>query len=71
MTIERAKVRPTEHYRGSDVDVVFLGPDLLCQVNGQQIGGYWLNAEAASANGRRYIDQVEDEKARKARGAAA
>lgn len=61
--IKRKKVGPTEKYCGHEIEARFLGPDLLCYVDGQEVGNFYLTAEAARAAGRRYVDNIE--KARK------
>lgn len=61
MGIKRKKVGKTEHYKGHEIEARYMGPDLLCCVDGQEVGHFYLTAEAARAAGRRHIDQVEKE----------
>ena len=64
MKIDRPMVNE-ETYRGRRIVTSFMGPDLLCHVDDMQIGDYWIDARSALAGGRRYVDQVEDEKTKK------
>lgn len=58
MTVARKQIGPAETYRGHIIVVRHMGPDLLCYVDGNQVGDFWLTAEAAGAGGRRYIDDI-------------
>jgi len=60
--IERKTIGETEHYKGHEIEVRYMGPDLLAYVDGQEVGNFYLTAEYARAAGRRYIDQQEKEK---------
>lgn len=60
--VERRLVGPVLRYRGHEIEARLLGPDLLCYVDGQQVGEYWLTAQAAHNAGQRHVDTIEDEK---------
>lgn len=64
MAIERKKVGKTERYEGSDIDVRFMGPDLLAIVDGVELPNFYLTPEAARAAGRRYVDEQLRERAK-------
>ena len=32
----------SQHTWGREIEALFIGPDFLAHVDGQQIGGYWL-----------------------------
>lgn len=66
MAIERKKVGKTERYKGSDIEVRFMGPDLLAYVDGMELPNFYLDAEAARAAGRRYVDEEQKERKAKA-----
>lgn len=61
MAIERDVVGKPETYQGRTIEARFCGPDLLCYVDGLEVGNFYLTVEAAKAAGRRYVDQVLDE----------
>ena len=48
---------PVKH-KGRTIEVRHMGPDLLCEVDGVDLGAFYLNSEAAVAGGRRYIDLI-------------
>jgi len=56
MAIERQIVGKSE-YRGSEITVRHMGPDLLGYVDGVELSGFFINTAAAIAGGERYIDQ--------------
>jgi hypothetical protein len=51
-------------YRGSEVQVRRYQPDYLAYVDGNQVGSFWISAEAADKAARRHIDAVLEERAR-------
>lgn len=65
--LERKLVGPVQQYRGHTIEARLLGPDLLCYVDGQQVGEYWLTAQAAHSAGQRHVDALEDAKKEKRR----
>ena len=58
MSIERKTVA-TSHYKGHTIKVKFLGPDLICEVDGKELPNFYLNAEATRLAGERHIDELE------------
>lgn len=60
-TFQRPVVGEPEKYKGRKIEARFCGPDLLCYVDGQDVGQFHLNVEAAKRAGRLYIDQCERE----------
>lgn len=63
MSVERRKVGKTERYGGSQIEVRFMGPDLLAYVDGVELSNFYLTPEAARAAGRRYVDDQKKAKA--------
>ncbi len=63
------QVGSEEQYRGHSVIVTYYGPDCLAYVDGQQVGDFWIDVNAARMGARKQIDQVEDEKAKARRKA--
>lgn len=57
MAVERKIVGKSE-YKGSEITVRHMGPDLLAYVDGAELSGFFLNTAAAIAGGERYIDQM-------------
>ena len=52
------KVISETTYRDHRITVRFCGPDLTCEVNGKELGPFYLDAEHARKAGMRHIDQV-------------
>ena len=52
------KIVGTEKYEGANIVVRFLGPDLLCEVDGVELGGFYSDVEAAKRSGRKYVDDI-------------
>jgi hypothetical protein len=63
MSFKRKTVGEVEQYKGHRVSALFCGPDLLCSVDGMEIGSFYLTVEGAKRAGRSYVDQVEQEQA--------
>jgi hypothetical protein len=59
----RPQVGPTEFYRGRALIDRACQPDVICEVDGEDLPAFYLDAESARAGGRRYVDQIEKEKA--------
>ena len=64
--VNRMPVGEPLQYKGHTIEAKFLGPDLLCYVDGAELGSFFVDAESARKGGMRYVDQVEKEKADKA-----
>ena len=62
MSFQRKVVGEVETYLGRKIAALYCGPDLLCAVDGVEVGNFYMTVEAAHAAGRRYVDQVEKEK---------
>lgn len=62
MTLNRPIVGEPIMYKGRRIEARFMGPDLLCCVDGSEVGHFYLNAEAARKAGRQYVDQLEKDK---------
>lgn len=64
MSLTRKQVGDAERYHGAKLTAHYLGPDLLCCVDGTELSGtFYTNVEAALAAGRRYVDaQIKEEK---------
>jgi hypothetical protein len=56
------RVRPLigqpEMYLGRKIEVRHVGPDVLCEVDGVDLGSFFLNQPAAIEGGKRYVDAV-------------
>jgi hypothetical protein len=65
MSFQRKTVGEPMQYRGREIRALFCGPDLLCSVDGMQIGNFYLNVDTAKRAGVSYVDQVEKELADK------
>jgi hypothetical protein len=64
--LKRRQVGDAERYHGRRLHAAHMGPDLLSYVDDVELGGFYLNVEAALAAGRRYVDgQIKEEKSRK------
>lgn len=63
MAVTRRLVGEPIKYKGHRVEARYMGPDLLCYVDGREVGHFYLNAEAARKAGRDHVDQLEKEKA--------
>jgi hypothetical protein len=53
--ITRKLIR-SETYQGATIEARWMGPDLLCFVNGTELGSFYIDAAAAIEGGQRYID---------------
>lgn len=56
--VERKQVGQPEQYKGHTITVHFMGPDLLCRVDGQDVGGFWITSHHAIQGGKRHIDEI-------------
>jgi hypothetical protein len=69
--IKRKLIR-SEAYQGRTIEARWMGPDLLCFVNGTELGSFYIDAQAAIDAGSRYIDAdikaAADKAAQTARG---
>jgi len=61
--VERRQVGEAIPYRGHVIIVRFFGPDLICEVDGEDLSAFYLTAEAARKGGERFVDDVEKAKA--------
>ena len=69
MALERKIVGKPEKYRGRTITIRYMGPDLLCEVDGIELSGFFVDVEAARSGGQRYVDaeiKAEEEAAAKA-----
>jgi hypothetical protein len=53
--IKRKLIR-SEIYQGRTLEARWMGPDLLCFVQGVELGSFYIDAQAAIEGGQRYID---------------
>lgn len=68
MSVIRKQVGAAEAYRGSKLTAHYMGPDLLCYVDGVEMPGFYLSVEAAHRIGRMYVDaQLKEEEAARAK----
>jgi hypothetical protein len=65
MGLKRKLIRQ-ETYQGRVLEAVYMGPDLLAFVNGVELASFYIDTEAALAAGRRYADEEEKAKAKRA-----
>jgi hypothetical protein len=57
------KIVATDVYEGRRITVRYMGPDLLCEVEGIELAGFYLNTEGAYGAAHRYIDaEIKEEK---------
>lgn len=64
MSAQRKQVIEPVVYRGHKITATFAGPDLLAQVDGDELPHFYVNSQAAIKAGERYIDaklKVEEE----------
>jgi hypothetical protein len=61
MNVQRQQIGEAIQYKGRDIVVRHMGPDLLCFVDGQEVGNFYIDRPAAIDAGVRYIDQIEKE----------
>ncbi len=72
MTFQRKLIRseiytPSQSTTRYRIEARFMGPDLLCYVDGQELGSFYLDAPGAIEGGQRYCDLREKDK-REGRG---
>lgn len=60
---KRKQIGDAETYRGHTIIVRFTGPDCICEVDGEDLPPFYVDAESARAGGRRHVDEVEKSKA--------
>lgn len=53
-------------YRGSSIIARYIGPDLLCEVDGNELPNFYINRTAAINAGQRFIDARASEREKKA-----
>lgn len=64
--LQRKQVGDAERYHGRRLTAHYMGPDLLSQVDGVEMSGFYRDVESALAAGRRYVDaQIKEEEKRK------
>jgi len=52
-----------QKYRGYGISCTRYTPDVLCFVNGQQFGCFWISAEAAVKAAENFVDRsIEDKR---------
>lgn len=59
MTFERKAIGEPYSYKGRKIVLRIVQPDLLCEVDGRQVGSFWLDWESGLAAGKRHIDDEE------------
>ena len=62
MAIKREQVGKTLTYNKHKIVVRFLGPDLLCYVDGHELNGFYPTAESARIAGRKYADLIDSQR---------
>ena len=60
--VERKQIGDTLNYRGHEIVARFLGPDLLCYVDGSELAPFYADLNAAQKAGMRHVDLIEKEK---------
>ncbi len=55
MSVTRKLIR-SEAYQGRTLEARYMGPDLLCFVNGTELGSFYIDAQAAIEGGQRFVD---------------
>jgi hypothetical protein len=53
--VKRKLIR-SESYEGRTIQARYMGPDLLCFVDGVELGSFYIDAQAAIDGGQRFID---------------
>lgn len=62
MAIQRRTVGSATLYRGGKIEAKHCGPDLLCYVDGVELGGFYASVEGVRKAGMRHIDaQLKEE----------
>lgn len=59
----------SEDYRGYQIHVKYMGPDLLAYVGEEELPGFYLDSQAALAAGKRYVDDKIREEIKSKKGA--
>lgn len=54
----RKQIGPTLKYRGHNVEVRAMQPDVLAYVDGQALPSFYIDAESARKGGMNYIDEL-------------
>jgi hypothetical protein len=55
MALKRKLIRQ-ETYASRTIEARYMGPDLLCFVDGVELGSFYIDAQAAIDGGERYIE---------------
>lgn len=50
------KLIRSETYHDRTIEARYMGPDLLCYVDGSELGSFYIDAQAAIEGGQRFID---------------
>lgn len=66
MTVLRKQLGEPYVYKGKSIVLRIMVPDLLCEVDGIQVGQFWRDWEAGLAAGKRHVDEMEKEAAKAA-----
>lgn len=69
MTVNRKLMR-SEVYKARTIEARYMGPDLLCYVDGVDLGPFYVDVRAAIGGGKRYIDAEEEALAKRSRDGA-
>lgn len=56
MAVARKQVGEMFMYRGYEIRARFLGPDLLCEVDGDPLPGFYTSVAGVHKAGARYVD---------------
>lgn len=62
MKINRPVVGEPLEYNGHMIKVLFLGPDLLYEVDGIELSSFYMTAHAARDAGKQCCDDMQKEK---------
>lgn len=63
--VERKSVGEPYMYRGYKITATHLGPDLLGQIDGQEMSNFYMDLAAVRKAGSRNVDQMIKEKEEK------
>lgn len=68
MPLQR-KMLSEHEYRGHKIVVRHMGPDCLCEVDGDELSGFYLDVKSGRSGGERYVNFIiksqEDDRRRK------
>ena len=62
MTVNRKIIGEVERYNGYEVAALFVGPDLICTVDGGEIANFYTSREAAISAGKKFCDELDKER---------